>query len=677
MNFSYLLVVIILIALVILVYYFNIPKKINVQSLYNDFALSNNKFPSGFTAGREGNNYINYHVNLETANLDRRIESFPIDLDGLEYKSTPHGNMTFLDNGFQIEGISKTFTCPPNWFWNFDKETCELVPLCQNELYQTIKGINQYQFDSIASALARDTNEIYHDRVYAICQLDNSFELGYCENNYIYNQLPAQPFSTNPCVVYDICNDENSGLRHRYQIKEGVVLEDNQYYVCEAGTSVLYTCTNSQVFSETLNACVEMGICFQKPNGYTFYLDNDNYQICLNERLFTINCRFGIYADDVTDPTRSIYSCVNNICNSENFVSFYSNSFFSIPLSGTVCDNNEPITHSCPLNELSYNVAVPTNTVYTVQKDFVLNEDIKYPQEQFMYTNANFSEWACENVNLFDITDSASTVDFQYNENLPIGVFLVDGNPILNFNNYFGEIRQRIVTIDESGNQSTSYSVYDTDATKYIGFMSDDVLYEMTSLVTSKIIVEGIQMPILLGSTLTDLNFTDHGVPAYHPLTIMQMPNETTYRMSIVNGDATNFGIVFDIDASLFTASKFSAESPYFPTFFTENTLQTMETLSTGSNSSVIFSRLNYYATIVQYAAISSSVLLMLNCEIASDFDNKVQILGQFNRIPTDEDINSFPETTEFTSTTDTILASLNIPTEQINSLYNLINPNA
>lgn len=680
MNFSFVLITITLIILVIGVYYLNLPKKNTIRGIYNDFALFNNKFPSGFTAGREGNNYINYYVNLETANLDKKIESFPIDLDAVEYTTKTHGDYTLLENGFKIEGISKTFTCPDNWYWDVKLAACQLNPLCLNEPYQQIKGINQYHFDSIATAINRnDENAIYHDRVYAICQADNSFELGYCENNLIYNQLGSQPYTANPCVYYDVCNDLISGTRHRYQIKDGLTLADNQYYVCESGTSVLYTCTNSQVFSETLNACVEMGPCFQKENGFTFYLDDNTYQICLNERIFDVSCRLGVFTDTLTNPNTPIYSCVNMECDVQNFQSFYTNDIVSVPLSGTVCENNKPIVQSCPLTELSYNVPLPSNTIYTTQREFALDSAVTYPQEEFIYTNSTFSEWACSEIVLFDITDSGNALNFVYSEHLPVGVFLVTGDPIINFNNYLGEIRQRVVSIDAEGNQSTTYTVYDTDPTKYVAFISDDVLYEFTDVVNYKLIIEGLQIPILAGSTLAllDIQNISGGVPAYHPLKIVELGSGNVYRFSIVTGDdETDFGLVFDVDASIFDASQFSTESPYLPKFFTEIATDALENTFSSSDSAVVFSKINFYANSIHYASIATTVLLMFNCEVDTDFANKIQLLGRFSQIPTDDDINSFPETTTFTSTTAEILSTLNIPQAQMDLLYNIINPN-
>lgn len=268
-----------------------------IENVYKFFGSQFKNTPLHFTERYDEKLglFKNYNIN-DTGDLEFKWETNPIDSNGtvVDLKKGHGGNYKYFENYFTIDGVSTKFQCPSDFTWNEEKKTCTVEPVCDaSDTPGTIKGLTYY--NEINNRKKRATKR-YHDRRYAICKNEIEYDLGECKDNQIYNQLPSNPAGYDPCVYYDICNDEADGYVHFMRIdNDNKDLTSNQYYMCNKGESVLKECTDGLVYSTNYRQCVPLGECVNKPDDFTFIVDDKNYKICKSEKTQLVNCPFGLY----------------------------------------------------------------------------------------------------------------------------------------------------------------------------------------------------------------------------------------------------------------------------------------------------------------------------------------------------------------------------------------------
>ncbi len=654
MNWAYLFTAVLLIVFAVMFYFQMSPKKKTLIEIYNEFVLQNGKYPLGFTAGREGDNYINYYTDSSTGGLRRQIDPYPITLEGNKYEAKEHGTIKEEEDGFWISGISKKFTCPPKWYWNSETNQCEAQPICKNE-DNTIKGINIYQFNTLSQEekirpMARGpVQELYHDRIYAICGEGTNYKLGFCPNNQIYNQKPTQPASENPCVYYDICNDLPNGRRHTSVIPGNEQeLKKNEYYVCENGVSKLHTCQNDDIYSETYNGCISMGACYDKPDNYTMpnTEDENSYLQCNKQKPFKVYCDFGVYV--TTDENGvSTYTCKNGLCGQPNFTKYFTNDWFSVPYAATVCTNNVLMEQSCGDEAEQYKLAPPGPIdLFTEQLDNVVVEEVMMPKFKIEYTDDTYSATRCVGVT---VDDAIGTVKIRYNEALPVGEFGLNGRPILKYGNYMGKLYKL------DANDSKSFSLFDsgngvenTNARDYGPIMSSDVLVKWNAAAKPLWVANNVNMNILM--TIDSSNgliywpkfFTDHN-------------GGKSVRMGLKN--EKNNTVVVDLHPSLVDWSYFKQVNNFMvPKWLNRPNFN-------AGTTRYYIGNINFYGNFVYYAEYVTYTALCINASHLSDFEGKVKILTTtLGPFPTEDTMRNLPATTDFNSSPSDFLKVITIP---------------
>lgn len=398
MNIVYWLTFTFLILVVAFVFYFNLPKTKKPIDQYTNFILNESKYPIAFTAAPEGNNFLNYYVDPATGGLTMKSEPFPSDTDGLPYKAKSHGKISYQENGFTIEGISTPFTCPDTFRWNQKTKSCELVPLCNNtDVAGTIKGISHYYFDALGIAekeIAGDENtkgaeaaitavsDIYHDRLYVMCyQRENSFIIGECIANRVYNQKAENPAGSDPCVYYDICSDNANGFRHRQRTNINAPIQDKGYYICESGVSKLYVCKDNQVFDSVVNTCHERGPCFDQPDGTTLADTPNSYIFCQYDQSYAVPCQWGVYKNSKNNK----FVCItSSFCQQPDYSKYFTNQYVSEPYGVMTCTDNVPFEHVIDSKPYTYNVTLAPNSIVKSPKTLFFNETIQLPAQRLL-----------------------------------------------------------------------------------------------------------------------------------------------------------------------------------------------------------------------------------------------------------------------------------------------------
>lgn len=452
MNIEYYAVLLILVIIVGIVYYFSRPKSRQPIDLYSAYALNHGgKYPAAFTAGREGDNYLNYYVDSDTGSLRLQSDPYPVTKDGVPYKRKNHGQITYNENGFSIEGISVPFNCPNQFEWDMEKKSCKPKPLCRPSYPNgTIKGIAYYNLEYLEKYPAdesrgADEPRKFHERLYAICagangneESSNDFLIGECQNNQVYNQQPENAAGADPCVFYDICSDHLDGFKHREITDINVSIPTNGFYVCNQGKSELKFCNNDEMLSSLAMTCIETGPCFNKKNGVTLpSLENpsNSFIYCRNDRSHTIFCPNGIYTEG--DRIR----CINDNCDPK-FVGYFHNEHASVPVSASYCINNELRTDTIDPEPKEYNI---TNTIADPNlkrpKLEMFNDVVMLPTKQISFTDDSKGTKAID----VHIDVGAVMVSAQYEYHLPVGVMPANAQPNNNDMKYIslmGHIRK-------------------------------------------------------------------------------------------------------------------------------------------------------------------------------------------------------------------------------------------
>lgn len=640
MNVTYLVISILLTVFVIGIFYFLHKPDKSFTDIYTDYILRYNIVPSAFTvAKQDGDKFLNYYVNDGT--FEQKIEDFPVNLDGTQWVKSNHGLITNeSETGFRISGVDNTFLCPVNWSWSTEKKTCVVEPIClDTDTAGTIKGISQYQFQNLR------TNIHYHDRVYAVCTgQNNEYNLEYCQHNYIFNQKKTQAPDSTPCELFDVCSINPTNYIHRYDIPNAAPLEDSQYYICKNGQSTLAQCNNSLVYSTVYNGCVEQNKCWNKSDGYTFYVNDNSYQLCKSEKVYNVSCPNGIYNKDGNDNI----TCIVDNCN-QIFSNYYSNDKFSYPIAAQYCENNNVLQKSCAsaLKSITY----PITSSYSEPKTTLFDTIYYNPQIVVINDGTVF----CETINETDLKnytvhDSVDASEYKYLQSYEWNFLEKKPNSTATFAALQGSIYKidNWETVDKTNNYLPIYQadeIYKIDKTKFstiITNTSDGFNYALISTYKTNAALS---------------KNSAFALTCYYFETL-----QNTYRIAYTNRDVTEF-ILLDCKNLVISSDRIVKNNDIYCSIFPNYDISLAE-------ENTIY---NYYTNIFASGAISKDpiclpqYLSIFFVNNLSELDNNFNMIGSFpiKNLDSGETISSyitsqkvnFPvESTTFTSNSSEFL---------------------
>jgi hypothetical protein len=331
------------------------------QKSAHNYIKSYNKVPWGFTESYDKNTG-KFNVYFQETNdsgdlvYTKSQSDVPINADGTEYRPINHGDITETDTGFRIDGISAIFDCDDSHYWDSDKKLCIAKPICKTDDNNTIRGIGYYQFKKNL----KGTEDTFHDRVYAVCTGSIVDSTKYCIDNTLFDSSKHgmnYDDSNPPCMVYDICDENLNGFKHRSTIpNDDVPLGENEYYICENAVSVRKSCPDNLVYSDLYRACKIKTNCIGHEDGYTFPIagDDDSYITCLGENDKKITCKSGVYRGDGDDKL----ACVDDNCISK-ITSERSTNFADTPFVAVYCEKNKLVQMICDENDIEISYPLP------------------------------------------------------------------------------------------------------------------------------------------------------------------------------------------------------------------------------------------------------------------------------------------------------------------------------
>ncbi|UVX94864.1 Vp91 [Callinectes sapidus nudivirus] len=344
----YFVISLILIVILVIYYFLLKNKKTDITKTYANYLLTTSDPDVAFTYRQLSNGtYENYYLNYDESNPDllkKEINDYPVLGTGEKFEPKEHGTIIKTDNGFRVSGVDTVFECPENWHWDENIKSCKLEPICKDGDVGNLKGLTQYYFNlnSVKSKIpleffnrkTTDSSVKYHDRLYVNCLNSNDFVVESCDLNKLFNQKEIQPSNIDPCDLYDICVDLREFTIHKYDIGNGAVLDDNQYYMCVNSKSEIRECQENSVFNVQNNGCIENNKCALKEDNFTFYEDDQHYTLCINGQERSIQCLNGVYEghgrehlECVTDTTLKVES-------------YFINDYISMPISLYTYKNN-------------------------------------------------------------------------------------------------------------------------------------------------------------------------------------------------------------------------------------------------------------------------------------------------------------------------------------------------
>lgn len=212
-------------------------------------------------------------------------------------------------NGFSVSGINASvpFRCPEN----FEGPLCKLKPLCtSDDGPNAIKLLRLEQFDALqmyglatppiamgdaVGADRGDTGNKHHPRLRVRCDNERGdYTLISCDDNMIVDPV------TETCKPYDVCVDHVSGYKHRYAVNELLQTSldnDQRYYVCDDGKSVLHTCDEGTAFSVKNSGCVSKSECYGR-GVVRLTRDENSYVQCAGDTGIVHKCEYGVAVTD-------------------------------------------------------------------------------------------------------------------------------------------------------------------------------------------------------------------------------------------------------------------------------------------------------------------------------------------------------------------------------------------
>lgn len=359
---------VIYIILLILSYYILIYKKTKTtDDVISDYLFAGELISSA-TLAPINDQFINVKYDDESEKMIEVIEDAPLNLDGTTYSPQEYGKITYTNNGFSISGIMGEFTCPETFIWNSELKICQLPNLCENENSEIYKGISYNQSKLIYNYRSARAEQIqYHKKLYVKCPGD---ELLICPDGYVYKNKERISITENPCTRYDICEQNLNGFRHIMPIDDETTLDDNQFYICENGESVLITCSDDLLYDQHSKSC-QQSIC--EENDLQPNLDSNNsYFICKNGVYVEAFCDYGLAENKI--------SCAEEFC--KGYPKYTVANDLLIPYTEPLYSSIE----TCNEETKTINRRTPTSKTAT------FGDDIEYNLIYFIKNGDTFSE---------------------------------------------------------------------------------------------------------------------------------------------------------------------------------------------------------------------------------------------------------------------------------------------
>lgn len=285
--------IVILVIVWVITYYNN--RKISNDEVYKKLFV-NNPAAVAFCIGKQPDGtYLNVYLN-EDGNAEEKYEKYPINEAGNPIFTKPHGDITELENGFKISGISPDFTCPSG----YEGPNCTPIAPCNNEdgvvkpitytMFNAL-GLNKNQFDYLTPSKHKFAEEPINNRLYIQCLTGKNYEVHSCNYNQVLNTDDIKNGKVT-CISYDICKENLNGYIHNID-PNGKELQDNQYFICAGGKSEPKTCEEGYVYSDHNKSCMIENRCFNN-DGATFPYSDSVYILCEDDIEKKIQCVNGV-----------------------------------------------------------------------------------------------------------------------------------------------------------------------------------------------------------------------------------------------------------------------------------------------------------------------------------------------------------------------------------------------
>lgn len=407
--------IIFILFLFILYYILVYREKINFLNIFENVHSNENSTTTNLTFDiSDSGKFKNIKIDQDDEGNDIIVTEetdIPVNfITGMPWSKSNHGGITLIENGFRVAGIDTNFVCPPPFYFDVEKNDCVVRDICEGETEPVYKGIDYYQFREMQ--LQRDgssSNNIYHERIYMLCPERTVMT---CPSNKLYVGGERSDITEEVCNYYDICKDNIDGFRHVAKIAEFEDLEENQYYQCLDGNSILITCAENLVFNIDNLACQSVR-CTENSR---YVNDDSSYFQCQNGRLVTIKCPNGTTSEGL--------NCLTDVCVNNYPIFNFDNYFTNVITSMQLCENNIIST----VFSQRINVTDPyilgtnqknSNIIFDAEKD-LLNENI------FPITGFN-SEGVEVSVNIEEMT-SLNPIIFSVLSTYEVPLRLLTGN---------------------------------------------------------------------------------------------------------------------------------------------------------------------------------------------------------------------------------------------------------
>lgn len=403
-------VILICIGIIILIYRTIVYKKNDTPAtVYERLITSQKETPVAFTFARIGDKYENYTYNGMDNILEKSLDDYPMNLDGSFHRPDQlyHGILNENENGFRITGVDIDFRCPSNF--EYVNGQCKVRNICEPNDVNLYRGINYYYFTE--KLLHRNEEISFHPRLYYYCNgnnTDGGGELRECKINELFVNVDALPATENPCRYYDVCEDRIEATKHKYQINDHILLE-NEYYLCNNRVSVLNRCPIGTGFSTVVNACMTINRCLDYSG--TIPNNENSFIACRNGQEIVVNCSNGIFTD-----MNGQLSCKNMACLSKQ-IQFKTITYFRYPFGWLEClpfENVQTLMHcDDPMILVTSQLQHQNQPVYQVEK--YLFDDYEIPTK-FVTDDFQCADFNLEENSNFIINNIIST---SYNFGLP------------------------------------------------------------------------------------------------------------------------------------------------------------------------------------------------------------------------------------------------------------------
>lgn len=299
---SLLLLIIVCIAILLNVAYFQLPQTTDSYETLFKHLIARTPNTSamcfGWIEGKKAYKNVYFSADAADNKFVIRYEKLPTTHDGQHVPiNDNHGQLTELENGISILGVNNNspIECPPG----FIGTTCQLQSLCSADDAGKIIPINYLYFNMLnmynyaQSSKSLDGRALkFHQRLRAKCNNDQTFELKPCAPNELV--LPFNNDKEAKCEIYDLCEEKLNGYKHNLAIAGNQQkLPKNQYYLCSQGESILQTCKSDYVFSNNFRNCVYESECYGK-GSIEIPIDDVSFIQCRNDESTKINCVHGV-----------------------------------------------------------------------------------------------------------------------------------------------------------------------------------------------------------------------------------------------------------------------------------------------------------------------------------------------------------------------------------------------